>query len=264
MDEANDLLKAKVFRNTSQKFENLGLSFASSLLVKLYGRIFLTSFLWETVHQRKNGDEVQRIIQNLGVQKNWCRRKSERFNSKTKKLMVFAKKWIGQNAIGAKYSLRDGRVSEQLKSKVYLFSDSVLFLGGQCPTHQLAAPVWEGARVGCFVETRDSGNHHLHDIKGALVEFVCICPEDTSQFRGGVISMSKYNDIHWDQNRNEEAYKEYATRDASFAKDFDAVCNHCCHQQAQYLHSSGNVVQRQKARMKSSISKRKSTSHRSK
>ena len=69
----------------------------------------------------------------------------------------------------SKFSLLDGGISKQFKSKVRIFSDSVLFLGGKGVGHPVVAQGQETDRTGYFIETLEY--NEVHDIAGEPVEF---------------------------------------------------------------------------------------------
>ena len=54
------------------------------------------------------------------------------------------------------YSMLDQQFFDQLQSKVYVFSDSVLCLGGQCHPHPISGEVWEKSRESLVSLQRQS------------------------------------------------------------------------------------------------------------
>ena len=72
--------------------------------------------------------------------------------------------------VTGEYSLHDGRISEQMKSKVYVFSDSVLCLGEKCPELPHAARIWDNDHIKYFVEPTEY--RQLHGLAGEPMEIV--------------------------------------------------------------------------------------------
>ena len=127
------------------------------------------------------------------------------------------------------------QISERSESKVFVFIDSVLCLGGQCHPHPISGEVWGKPRISCFVE-----NPHLFDIAGKplvfewrifpghtkiqlLTEILDMFKSDKMhphQVKGRIIFMSRYNDKDWDRKRNEDVRKENSADAASCAKIF--------------------------------------------
>ena len=66
------------------------------------------------------------------------------------------------------YSLLDLRIATDSMSKVYVFSDSVLCLGGNCHDHLEAARTWENDRIREFVQTPECRPYY--DIAGKRAE----------------------------------------------------------------------------------------------
>ena len=66
--------------------------------------------------------------------------------------------------------LFDDRISVQLKSKVYVLSDSVLCLGGKCPDFLESVRIFGKDQINYFVESPEY--RPFYDLTGALVEFV--------------------------------------------------------------------------------------------
>ena len=69
------------------------------------------------------------------------------------------------------YQLLDQKIASQFLSNVYLFSDSILRLGGKCQEHREAARnSWENDRIRDFVQSPEYQPYY--DIPGTPVELV--------------------------------------------------------------------------------------------
>ena len=130
--------------------------------------------------------------------------------------MAYPNKWFGQMVSGVNILYFDERISEQFKSNIFVFSDSVLCIGGKCPDHPEAATLLKTDRIKYFVESPEY--RPIYDLTGELVEVVWkiyvgrsstdileyiqkMLEEGVqpSHFKG----MSMYNDIRWWQTKNE-------------------------------------------------------------
>ena len=81
--------------------------------------------------------------------------------------MAYPKKWIGQMVTrGSTRLLTDDSPSN---SKLYVFSDSVLCIGGKCPDHSEAARIWETDRIKYFVASLEY--RQLYDLASEPVKF---------------------------------------------------------------------------------------------
>ena len=83
--------------------------------------------------------------------------------------MVCENNWIGQKSPWSSYSWLDQEIYEQLQSKVYVFSDSLLCLVGKSPPHPRSGEIWEQERIAYFVASKEY--QELFDNAGEPVVF---------------------------------------------------------------------------------------------
>ena len=106
------------------------------------------------------------------------------------------------------FSLLDQEIYEQLQSKAHVFSDSALCLSGKGPPLLRSDPNITSALRHCWWASgaRATGLRRTHH--GPTTRR---SPEDYGNdkvhpynSKGRILLMSMYNDIHWDQQRNEK------------------------------------------------------------
>ena len=95
----------------------------------------MNSCMWATVHLSQEEDDFKRIVQNLEVQKiqtssKRCKRRSATSNSVMKTSTDFSDQVDWTDGHWRNDSSLDKRIADQFRSKVYVFSDSVLCLDG--------------------------------------------------------------------------------------------------------------------------------------
>ena len=155
-DEPNKVLKSKMVRHVCPKFSMCEKDLRQFPVRQSVGSIFTNSGLWTAVHLRKNGEQIQRFIQDVEV--DTSQTVSETVQTRNHRLQDGELDGLSAHLDWAESrwrhcSLLDEQIPEQSQSKVYVFSDYVLCLGGKCHTHPQAADMWANQRFCSFVST---------------------------------------------------------------------------------------------------------------
>ena len=239
----------QIFRpwRSQQKFlRTLGgnltcLRFTCSQSSKLLGAMWIG----ESGHQctsAKDGDDLKRTVQIMEVLK--IQTVFETVQAQVSNLKLRNQEhhglhekvdWTGGH--WRKYSLPDERMAAQFTSKVYVFSDSVLRLGGNCQEHLEAATIFgEKEGITCFVKCPECRPYYgsagepaefewkIHVETIEILEYIKKMLEEEgaqpSQFQGRFIFMSMYNDILWWNPQHQSVCCDNANRVAKFAENF--------------------------------------------
>ena len=138
------------------------------------------------------------------------------------------KRWIGLEALAEIAHWSISKFSFRLKTKVYVFSEAVLCLGGKCPEH---GDVWEQQQISDFVASSTTSStsqfkwriypgHTTVQILAKIQKMFESENMHPSRSKGRIIFMSMYYDIDWDHNRNEDVCEQNSTCVASHVKLF--------------------------------------------
>ena len=199
------------------------------LLNQALWEVFMNSCMWATVQLSKDKDNLKRIFQNSDLQRiqtvfETVQAQISNPRLRDQEMYGLSEQVNWTDGHWRKYSLLEGRIAEQLKSKIFVFSDSVLCLAGKRPDH--AARILEKDRITYFVERREY--LQLLDLAGEPVEFVLrtyvrrtsieifefvqeMFAEQgvqPSQFKGRILIISMYNDLNGWQNKNEHVFRQ--------------------------------------------------------
>ena len=203
----NWVSKEKVLRTFRHKYKVLEYAPCLFPVNEVILGIFMNSCMWAAVHLDKYGDQSQCVLRNMDV-------------DLIQNVFTTTLNQV-QSLQETKQAQLGCTTDKQLQAKVYVFADSILFVGGKCLEHPRSGVIWEKL-IACFVTSQE--HHKLHNITELVVFEWKKFPGHTtmqllqeiqtmmeneihvlpSNFKSRIVFMSMYIDIDWTQKNNED------------------------------------------------------------